>query len=144
MSNIIALVGATGGQGGFVIQALLSSLSSYTIRGITRNPNSTTAQSLASKGVSLITADLNDETSLLGAFSGATAIFAVTDFYEPFQHGGPKHAMDVEYLQGTNMARAALQTPTLKHFIWSTLVDSEKISAGKHTVPHFQQQSPDR
>lgn len=139
MSKVIAVTGATGGQGGSVINALLSLPNSpYTIRGITRNTNSAAAKALSAKGVSLVTADLNDEASLVAAFTGAHAIYAVTDFFEPFNAGGPEHAKTVEYAQGVNMARAALQTPTLEHYIWSTLPDAATISDGKHQVPHFE------
>jgi len=46
--------------------------------------------------------------------------------------------MAVEFAQGKNLARAATQTSTLKHYIWSTLPNSKKISNGKFVVPHFE------
>jgi hypothetical protein len=136
MAKIIAIIGATGGQGGSVVSALLKN-PEYKIRGITRNADSANAKALASKGVEVVTADLNDEASLISAFSGAHAIYAVTDFFEPFQSKGAQQAVEVEYRQGLNLARAALQTPTLEHYIWSTLPDARTISNGAYVVPHF-------
>lgn len=138
MTKIVAVVGATGKQGGAVVQALLKQ-GEYKVRGLTRNVSSDKAKALIAQGVEAVSADLNDEASLTKAFQGATAIFAVTDFSEPFRHvpGGPDHARDTEYRQGVNMARAALQTPTLEHLIWSTLPNSDKLSDGKFVIPHF-------
>jgi uncharacterized protein YbjT (DUF2867 family) len=136
MSKVIAIVGATGGQGGSVASYFLQN-PLYKVHAITRNASSPSAQSLASRGAKIIAADLNDEASLVKAFSGAHAIFAITDFFEPFSSQGPKHAMDVEYAQGLNLARAAAKTQTLEHFIWSTLPDAKAISDGKFLIPHF-------
>jgi hypothetical protein len=69
---------------------------------------------------------------------GATLIFAVTDFFEPFAAKGPEEAIKVESAQGINLAKAAAATPTLKHYIWSTLPNGKKISGGKYVVPHFE------
>jgi len=69
---------------------------------------------------------------------GATLIFAVTDFFEPFAAKGHEEAMKVESAQGINLAKAAAATPTLKHYIWSTLPNGKKISGGKYIVPHFE------
>jgi hypothetical protein len=46
--------------------------------------------------------------------------------------------MKVESAQGINLAKAASATPTLKHYIWSTLPNGKKISGGKYVVPHFE------
>lgn len=69
---------------------------------------------------------------------GAALIFAVTDFFEPFAAKGPEEAIKVEAAQGINLAKAAAATPTLKHYIWSTLPNGKKITGGKYVVPHFE------
>jgi NmrA-like family len=69
---------------------------------------------------------------------GASLIFAVTDFFEPFAAKGPEEGMKVEVAQGINLAKAASATTTLKHYIWSTLPNGSKISGGKYVVPHFE------
>jgi hypothetical protein len=71
------------------------------------------------------------------AVQGSTAIFAVTNFFEPFAASGPEKAVEVETSQGINLAKAASQVPTLQHYIWSTLPNAKRISSGKYSVPHF-------
>jgi len=66
MSKLITVFGATGAQGGSVIDALLQE-KSLKIRGVTRNANSEAAKSLASKGVEVVTANFDDENSLAEA-----------------------------------------------------------------------------
>ncbi|KAL2817155.1 NAD(P)-binding protein [Aspergillus granulosus] len=137
MSKVITVVGATGTQGSSVISALLDN-STYTIRAITRNPQSAAAQSLAAKGVTVIKADLNDVDSLRAAFAGTHAIFAVTNFFEPLILHGTNRAIEIETAQGTNLASAAAETPTLEHYIWSTLPNSAVNSTGKAVVPYYE------
>lgn len=149
---IAVIIGATGGQGGSVVDTFLQD-GTYQVRGVTRNVNSANAQALSKRGVEVVTADLNNEASLVEVFKvceprsspnstdklkGASLIFAVTDFFEPFAAKGPVEAMKVESAQGINLAKAASATPTLKHYIWSTLPNGKKITGGKHVVPHFE------
>ena len=135
--KIVSVVGATGAQGGSVIDALLKE-GSYSIRAITRNPQSENAKSLAAKGIEVIKADVNDLASLETAFQGSYAIYAVTNFFEPFSQYGPQKAVEVESEQGMNIAKAAASTSTLQHYIWSTLPNGMKISGGKYLIPHFE------
>ena len=65
--KLVVVVGATGGQGGSVINSLLAD-GSYRLRGITRSPQSRNSQALTAKGVEMITADLNDAESAIVAF----------------------------------------------------------------------------
>jgi len=137
MSPILTVIGATGVQGSSVVSHALKD-GTYKVQGITRNVNSDKAKALASQGVELVTADVNDEASLIKAFEGSTAIYAVTDFFAPFAAGGPDHAIKVEVQQGINLANAASKTSTLKHYIWSTLPNGMKITNGKYLIPHFE------
>lgn len=50
---------------------------------------------------------------------------------------GPTIAAQVEKSQGINLATAASLTPTLKHYIWSTLPNVRQITNNKYSVPHF-------
>ncbi|KAG9239772.1 putative NmrA-like family domain-containing protein 1 [Amylocarpus encephaloides] len=133
---LVAITGATGGQGGSVVTSFLEA--GYSVRAITRNTSSPKSLALEERGVEVVAADLNKIDTLVAAFSGATHIFGVTDFFEPFVSSGPKAAVEIETAQGINLARAASLTPTLQHYIWSTLPNSTKISSGKFTVPHFE------
>jgi hypothetical protein len=137
MAKLAVIVGATGGQGSSVVKALLKD-PSYKVRGITRNPSSEKGKALSAQGVEVVAADLNDEASLVKAFSGASVIYGVTDFFEPFVKADAEEAMKVEYGQGVNIVSAASKTSSLEHFIWSTLPNGSKISNGEYVVPHFE------
>lgn len=138
--KIIAVVGATGAQGGSLAQAILDDSShEFTCRAITRNPDSDAARLLLTKGAEIIQADLDDIASLRSAFAGAHGVFCVTNFWEHFS--GEK-----EKAQAKNMADAARDTG-VKHVIWSTLEDTREYLPpddtrmprlqGDYTVPHF-------
>jgi hypothetical protein len=135
--KIVSVIGATGAQGGSVVAALLKD-PQYLVRAITRNTNSASAKALANKGVEVVQADANSLESLKVAFAGSYVIYAVTDFFEPFGKHGPTEAIKIESTQGINLAKAALATHTLEHYIWSTLADAKTISGGKYMVPHFE------
>lgn len=137
MSKLIVVTGATGLQGSGVIDAL-SANTEWKIRGVTRNTNSEKARKLIQQGIEMVAADLDDEQSLTAAFVGAHAIFAVTDFYEPFSTGiGPEKAQEIEYNRGVRLARAAMKTATLETYFWSTLPAASKLTNGEVEVPHF-------
>ncbi|KAL0932020.1 hscarg dehydrogenase [Colletotrichum truncatum] len=136
MSKLVTVVGATGIQGGSVIKALLGD-DTYNVRAITRDPTSEAASSLRDQGVEVTKADLDDLSSLKKAFSGSYAIFAATNFFQHFPTISAKEAVDIEAMQGLNMATAAMETPTLQHFVWSTLPNASRISNGNSYVPHY-------
>jgi len=124
MSNtqkIIAVVGATGQQGGAVVRALQAS-GQFKVRALTRNPAK--HPKLADE---IVLADLNRPETLKDAFAGAHGVFLVTNFWEAFADE-PKQAV-----AAVNAAKAA----GVQHFIWSTLPNVETISGGKFNVPHF-------
>ncbi|KAG4421207.1 hypothetical protein IFR04_005618 [Cadophora malorum] len=137
MAPILTIVGATGVQGGSVLEAALKS-GLYSIRAITRSTSSAKAKQLLESGVEVVSADLDSEESLIKAFEGSTAIFGLTNFFEHFPKLAPDVAIALEAKQGQNLANAAAKTPTLKHYIFSTLPDAEKISHGQISVPHQQ------
>ncbi|PTB34959.1 uncharacterized protein TrAFT101_006364 [Trichoderma asperellum] len=136
MTRQITVIGATGIQGGSVIRALLKD-TTYSLTAITRNKSSDMAKKLASDGVRIIEADLDDVASLQVAFAGTSIIFASTNFFELFVKRGNEEAIEIETRQGINIAKAAAATPTLEHFVWSTLPDAGRISGGQFAVPHF-------
>ncbi|KAK0434889.1 NmrA family protein [Armillaria borealis] len=116
MSKLIAVIGATGQQGGSVVEYLIKYPKSFTIRAITRNPESTAAKNLTAKGVEVVKADLSNLDEVISAFAGAWGVFAVTQFYE--------HGYDLEQLHGKNMVEAA-KINGVKHFVWSTVEGRE-------------------
>lgn len=142
-SRIIVVTGATGAQGGAVIDTLLSNSPPLAfpihIRGTTRYPSSPSSQALISRGIEMIEADFSDPRSLSAAFIGAWAIFAVTDFWERFSRdpSDPSAATEQDFAHGVNLARAAAAVESLEHYIWSTEPRSSELSRGSHLVPHF-------
>jgi len=138
--KIIAVVGATGAQGGGLVHAILSDPSGgFTVRAITRDANSEKAKALANLGAEVVAADVEDVESLKKAFAGAYGAFCVTFFWEHF-------SPEKELAHATNMAHAAQQAK-VAHVIWSTLEDTRKwvplsdtrmpTLMGKYKVPHF-------
>ena len=138
--KIIAVVGATGAQGGGLVRAILSDAGSgFTARALTRNVNSDKAKELAKLGAEVVAADLDDIESVKKAFAGAYGAFCVTNFWEHF-------SPEKELAQATNMARAAKEAG-LEHVIWSTLEDTRQwvplsdnrmpTLMGKYKVPHL-------
>jgi uncharacterized protein YbjT (DUF2867 family) len=119
--KLIAVIGATGQQGGAVARALQAS-NHFKVRALTRNPRM--HRELAEE---VVEADLNRPETLKAAFAGAHGVFLVTNFGE--------QGTD-ELKQATAAVRAAKEAG-VKHFIWSTLPDVEAISGGKLHVPHF-------
>ena len=139
-TKVIAVVGATGAQGGGLIRAILAHPDGgFSARAITRDPNSEKAQALAALGVEVVAGDLDDEASLVAAFTGAYGAYCLTNFWEHF-------SADKEIEQAGVLARAT-KAAGVSHVIWSTLEDVRDYVAldddrmptilGKYKVPHF-------
>jgi uncharacterized protein YbjT (DUF2867 family) len=138
--KIIAVVGATGAQGGGLVRALLGDGSgAFAVRALTRDVNSEKAQELAKLGAEVVEADLDIGPSLRAAFDGAYGAYCVTFFWDHF-------VPEKELVQAAAMAQAAKQAG-LKHVVWSTLEDTRKLVPltddrmptlmEKYKVPHF-------
>jgi len=119
--KLIAVVGATGQQGGGVVRALQAS-GQFKVRAVSRNPGK--HRELADE---IVEADLSRPETLRAAFEGAHGVFLVTNFRE---------AGAEEIKQATAAVRPA-KDAGVKHFVWSTLPNVEAISGGKFHVPHF-------
>jgi len=138
--KIIAVIGATGSQGGGLCRAILADpAGGFACRAVTRDTNKDKAKALASGGAQVVKADIDDVESLKKAFAGAYGVYAVTNFWEHFS--GEK-----EKAQAKNIADAA-KAAGVKHVIWSTLEDIRKFMKPddkrmpmlqqKYRVPHF-------
>ena len=119
--KLVAVIGATGQQGGGVVRAL-QAREGFRVRALTRNPDK--HRELAEE---VVEADLDQPETLNAAFEGAHGVFLVTT--------SSLEGTD-EFAQGTAAVRAA-KAEGVKHFIWSTLPDVKAISGGKFHVPHF-------
>lgn len=138
--KIIAIVGATGAQGGGLVRAILNDSSGeFTPRAITRNTGSDKAKELAALGAEVVSADVDDPASLNRAFQGAYGAYCVSFFWEHF-------SPEKELAHARAMADAA-RDAGLKHVIWSTLEDTRKwvplnddrmpTLMDKYKVPHL-------
>ena len=142
MSNekVIAVVGATGAQGGGLVRAILEDpTGGFTARAITRDVSSDKARELARLGAEVVAGDVDDPASLERAFAGAYGAFCVTFFWAHF-------SPEKELAEAAAMAQAAKQAG-LQHVIWSTLEDTRQwvpvgddrmpTLMGQYKVPHF-------
>ncbi|ORX97969.1 NAD(P)-binding protein [Basidiobolus meristosporus CBS 931.73] len=130
--KLIAVVGATGAQGGFVVQALLED-GQFQVRGLTRNPDSPASKQLISQGVEMVKCDIDNPAELDRAFEGVYGVFSTTNTMESYKIHQPEH----EITQGRNIADAAKKA-NVKHFIHSSLLDSTALSNGKYRhIYHF-------
>ena len=119
--KLVAVIGATGQQGGGVVRAL-QVREGFKVRALTRNPDKH-----RELGDEVVEADLNRPEILKAAFEEAHGVFLVTNFRE---------AGADELNQATAAVRAA-KDAGVKHFVWSTLPNVEAISGGRFDVPHF-------
>ena len=138
--NVIAVVGATGAQGGGLVRAILSDRNApFRVRALTRDVNSDKARALAALGAETVSADIDDVESLKRAFTGAHGAYCVTFFWAHF-------SPEKEIAEARAMAQAAKQAG-VRHVIWSTLEDTRNwipladtrmpTLMGKYKVPHF-------
>ncbi|MEP0917211.1 NmrA/HSCARG family protein [Leptolyngbya sp. DQ-M1] len=136
----IAIIGATGAQGGGLVRAILNDTNGgFTARAITRNVQSDKATALVNQGAKVVAADLDDIDSLQHAFSDAYGAYCVTNFWEHF-------SPEKELIQAQNLATAAKQAG-VQHVIWSTLEDTRQwvplsddrmpTLMDKYKVPHL-------
>ena len=138
--KVIAVVGATGAQGGGLVRAILADTSGeFAARAVTRDANSAKARELAALGAEVVAANVDDLESLKRAFAGAHGAYCVTFFWDHF-------SAEKEVAEARNMAEAA-KAAGVQHVIWSTLEDTRRWMAlsddrmptlqGKYKVPHF-------
>src|SRR5690349_20511958 len=140
MSKIIAVVGATGAQGGGLVRAILADpAAGFKVRALTRKVSGDKADALRALGAEVVEADLDDAASLTKAFAGCYGAYCVTNYWEHFKP-------EKELSQAGNMAQAA-KAARLQHVVWSTLEDTRirvplsdarmPTLMGKYKVPHF-------
>ena len=138
--KVIAVLGATGAQGGGLVRAILNDKSGeFTVRALTRDVNSDKAKAIANMGAEVVAVDIDNNDSLKKAFKGAYGVYAVTFFWEHF-------SPEKETAQVASIAKAAKEN-NVQHVVWSTLEDTRKwiplddnrmpTLMGNYKVPHF-------
>jgi uncharacterized protein YbjT (DUF2867 family) len=138
--KVIAILGATGAQGGSLANAILSDKDSgFSVRALTRDAQSDKAKALAARGAEIIEGDIDSDESLRKLLQGAYGAFFVTFFWAHF-------SAERETEEAKRLANAAKEAG-VQHVIWSTLEDTRKYVPleddrmptlhGKYKVPHF-------
>lgn len=125
--KLITVFGATGSQGGSVVQSLLQNKSqSFRIRGITRNPESEKAKALAEHGVEVVKADGLVREEVIEAFRGSWGVFANTNSDDPSMNkeGGPTE-LDI----GKSLVDAAAEAG-VRHFVYSGMASASETTGG--------------
>lgn len=118
----VLVIGATGNQGGAVVEFLLPK--GHNIRTLTRKPDSDAAKKLTEQGVEVMKGDFSDSDSLLKAATGMDTIYAMTT---PFEEG-----TEAEVKQGIAIADTAKKAE-VGHFIFGSVANADL----KTGVPHF-------
>jgi uncharacterized protein YbjT (DUF2867 family) len=135
MSQVLVVFGATGQQGGSIIDYVRNDpelSAQYTIRAITRDIDSTKAKQLKEKNIEVVQSDVLDRASLEMALTGAHTIFSMTTRPSGPNPFGPE-SMDAEFNSAKTIADVAIQKGA-QYIIYSTLPSLQKISGGEFTI----------
>jgi uncharacterized protein YbjT (DUF2867 family) len=119
----ILVLGATGGQGGAVVSALLAR--GIWVRALVRQPDTPSVRRLGDRGVEAVVGSLEDSNALGAAMRGVAGVFAVTT---PFEAG-----IDAEVAQGRAIVTAAIDE-RVPHLVFSSVAGATQHSG----VPHFE------
>jgi uncharacterized protein YbjT (DUF2867 family) len=124
MNKIVVISGATGQQGGAVARALAGK--GFTIRALTRNPESDAAKAIArDAGAELVKAELDDDASVRAALTGAWGAFGVQNTWTAGVEG--------EEAQGHRFARAAREVG-VQHYVYTSVASADRQTG----IPHFE------
>ncbi len=124
MVESVLVTGATGNQGGAVVDHLLASETEFDVYGLTRDSSSEVAQGLADRGVTMVEGDLNEKDSLTPHVAAVDAVFAVTNFWTV--------GYETQVQQGKNIAEVAADEG-VDQFVFSGVGSHEKDTG----IPHF-------
>jgi uncharacterized protein YbjT (DUF2867 family) len=119
-----AVIGATGQQGGAVVDALVTA--GHPVRALVRDPGSTKSRALSHRQVTLVQADHDDANSMVAALDGVAALFMMTTFAGPQGTKG-----EIEH--GRAIADAAVRAG-VPRVVYSSVGGAERSSG----IPHFE------
>src|SRR5258708_4268575 len=120
-SKLVLVSGATGKQGGAVVEALLTR--GHQVRALTRNSDSPAANRLRERGVEIAVGDFTDHDSLVRAARGADTVYAMST---PYEQGAEK-----EIAQGITITDAA-KAAGAAHFIYSSVANANRATGISH------------
>ncbi|GAA5875054.1 hypothetical protein JCM16303_004995 [Sporobolomyces ruberrimus] len=131
--KIISVIGATGNQGGGVVEVLLES-TEFHVRAISSNSSSRKAKALLDRHsryvderrFEIVEGNLNDRASLEKAIKGSYGVFA--SFAETPTEAPVEE--NPEVIQGKNLVDAA-KAVGVQHFVYSSLPSVKALSAGR-------------
>lgn len=144
--KVIAVMGATGQQGGATLKAFNNQeglLDQYELRAITRDPTADKAKAIESLVSEVVKADGDDEESMVEAFKDCYGAFIISDFWQD---------MDPDHEARTLLTCAkAAKKAGVKHIILSMVEDTRPVinaadnkdtwkvlrEEGGMYVPHF-------
>jgi uncharacterized protein YbjT (DUF2867 family) len=123
-TGTVAVIGATGQQGGATARALLAA--GVDVRALVRDPDAESATALQKAGAELVRADVEDADALRTALAGVGGLFAMTTF-------AGRDGTDGEVRRGGLIADAA-RDAGVPHVVYSSVGGAER-----HTgIPHFE------
>jgi len=128
MSKLLAVFGATGQQGGSIINYVLKDpelSQKYKIRAITRDINSAKIKQFKEE-IEVVQGDVLNRASLEIALTGVHTIFAMTT------PSFGSDALEVEFNNAKTLADVAVEKGA-EYIIFSTLPSVNEISSGKYT-----------
>lgn len=124
MSTNVVVTGATGTQGGSVIDALASGeYGEFEIRGLTRDASSERARALAERGVEVVEGDMHDAERMAELFADVDRAFVVTTFFES--------GTDAEIEQGRTAVTAAAEAG-VDHVVYSSVGGADRDTGLAH------------
>jgi uncharacterized protein YbjT (DUF2867 family) len=129
--DTIAVFGATGKQGGAVVDSLLAR--GAHVRALVRSPGSEKARALAGRGVELAHVDVGDGASLAAGLKGVAAFFFMTTPEMTMSEGPTPAEIEAETRQGVALVDAAVAA-AVPHVVFSSVGGAERESG----VPHFE------
>ncbi len=121
-NKVIVVTGATGNQGGAVVKHLMNS--GFTIKAVSRNLQSQSADRLRQQGVEVVYGDLDKPETLTPILKGAYGVYSVQNNWTS--------SIEIEIAQGMVLADAA-KMAGVQHFVYSSVGGAER----KTGIPHF-------
>ncbi|KIX07841.1 uncharacterized protein Z518_02495 [Rhinocladiella mackenziei CBS 650.93] len=137
MSKIVLITGATGKQGGAVVNALLAANADFQILAVTRDPSSASAQKLAkmSPKIKLVSGNLDHPEDIFRTAKRMASAPIWGVFSVQMTIGSKSEVTEED--QGKALIDASLSN-NVSHFIYSSVDRGGDISATNPTeIPHF-------
>ncbi len=119
----VLITGATGHQGGATLRHLARH-GGFTLRALTRKPDSDAARALAALGAEVVAGDLDDEASLTRALDGAWGVYSVQNTWEA--------GVEKEEVQGKRLAQLA-RDAQVQRFVYASVASADQATG----IPHF-------